>query len=267
MPFSLALTLELTCLSPDQRKQLQTFGSRHVPPGHCWPPNVIDFSTYFPDRVTHRPQLPAPVPNRPHGHWAMGMIMLTQLMIISPLLFYWPDSISGDYITGASEHSNLVLPDGSSVSLNSQSRLRLRFSAHGRDVMLLQGEALFSATQDAVRPFRVHARGAIFEAAGTDFGIRLASDATRITVRQGSVKVLENVNETPLILNPYGLIPADTAMPQRQLQPEFSVGAGHEARISRERGLTDMEVETRWVTTDELERHIAWANKQLDSRD
>lgn len=222
------------------------------------PPNVIDFSTYYPDRVSRRRYIPAS--SRTHAHWRIALIGLTQLMAVPLLLFYWPDPASGEYATGVAEHSNIRLPDGSSVALNAQSRLRVRFSASTRDIMLLQGAAVFSVARDTIRPFRVHARGAIFEAVGTDFSIYLGADVTQIAVRRGRVKVLENLQQTPLILNPYGLVPVDTTM--FEMPPEFSVGAGHEARVSREYGLTDMEVEMRWVTTDELERDIAWVDGQ-----
>jgi ferric-dicitrate binding protein FerR (iron transport regulator) len=213
--------------------QPEAFGSTNPAPGPLQPHNVIDFSAYYPGRVSQRRCVPAPASTRPRAHWRIGLIGLTQLMAVPPLLFYWPDPSSGEYVTGVAEHSSILLPDGSSVALNAQSRLRVRFSASGRDVVLLKGAALFSVAHDTLRPFRVHARGAIFEAVGTDFSIYLGGGVTQIAVKQGRVKVLENLNQTPLILNPYGLVPIGTAM--FEMQPEFSVGAGHEARVSARR--------------------------------
>jgi FecR protein len=257
MPFALALILELTWLSPEQRKELQAFGSQKPSPS-----NVIDFSTYFPDRVVRRRTLPPPAPLRPRWHRTLALTTATVLMIVSPLLF-WPGLSSDEYVTGIGQYTSIRLADGSSVTLNSQSRLRVRFSGRGRDLMLLEGAALFSVARDASRPFRVHTGATIVEAMGTDFSVWRANGITQIAVKRGQVKVFENPNQTPLILNPYGLIPTDTTVFEWQTQPGFSVGAGHEARIYREYGLTDMEVEMHWVTTAELERHIAWANGPL----
>jgi ferric-dicitrate binding protein FerR (iron transport regulator) len=77
------------------------------------------------------------------------------------------------------------------------------------------------------------------------------------------VKVFENLNPTPVILNPNGLLWTDTVMFDLSDSPEgLVVSAGHEARVSQD-SFTDFEVETRRVELEELERRLAWVNGNL----
>ena len=69
--------------------------------------------------------------------------------------------------------------------MNTQTRLRVRYSPHGRDIELIEGEALFNVARDPLRPFRVHARRTIVEALGTRFSIYLGNSGTQIAVTQG----------------------------------------------------------------------------------
>jgi hypothetical protein len=274
MPFALALTLELTWITPQQRQELQSLAPMNPTSSPRWPPNVIDFSTYYPDRalvaqrrggvhgtpITH----PGLLATNSLGRLARSNVPTPALlvaiasMILSPLLFYWPDLSSGEYVTGTGEHRSIPLADGSTLTMSSRSRLRVRFSSSGRDIELLEGEALFSVAHEAARPFRVHTRHAVVEALGTEFSVYHHEDDTQIAVTQGRVTVFESLDPTPLILNPDGLIRGDTAVFEYPPPARIAIGAGHEARVSQKQGLTDLQVETRWVPTEELERHIAW---------
>src|SRR5262249_48912221 len=66
----------------------------------------------------------------------------------------WSGALGGarQYSTAVGEQRAFDLPDGSIVHLNTQSRLRVHFSAGGRDIRLLSGEALFRVAPDASRP-------------------------------------------------------------------------------------------------------------------
>jgi transmembrane sensor len=57
--------------------------------------------------------------------------------------------------TAVGEQRRIELPDGSSVYLNTRSQVRIRYSAHQRDVELTAGEALFDVKGGTSRPFRV----------------------------------------------------------------------------------------------------------------
>jgi transmembrane sensor len=264
MPFALALTLELTWLSPAQRCELQAFGSSNPTVGSLWPANVIDFSSYYPDRARRSRLVPASVPTQPRWHWTTACVVASVGMLLAPLLMYWPGQISGEYLTGTGERRSIPLADGSAVIMNTQSHLRVRFSSHSRDVELLAGEALFSVAHEAGRPFRVHARHTIVEAAGTEFSVYLGNDGTLVAVTQGRVKVFAKRSQNAIMLNPYGLAWADNT--QELLDPplEVALSAGQEARISRDsHTFPGFFVTSRSIPTDELHRHTAWVNGQL----
>jgi transmembrane sensor len=63
------------------------------------------------------------------------------------------------YATGVGEQRFIALSDGSSVEINSRSKIRVRYSAHERAVELLEGQALFQVAGDHTRPFIVSAGG------------------------------------------------------------------------------------------------------------
>ena len=83
----------------------------------------------------------------------------------------------------------VLLPDGSTVTLNSRSRARIAFDGLTRTVDLLEGEALFRAAQETSRPFIVRADGTSFRAIGTEFDIDKRNRGTVVTVLQGRVAV------------------------------------------------------------------------------
>jgi len=48
----------------------------------------------------------------------------------------------------------VTLADGSFVSLNTDSALKVHFSAHKRAIELLKGEAYFRVSHDVLRPLK-----------------------------------------------------------------------------------------------------------------
>lgn len=93
------------------------------------------------------------------------------------------------YVTGATEQRLFRLEDGSRVELNSNTRLRVRFTDHARGIELLEGQALFQVAKSPERPFVVHVDGMQVRAVGTQFDIDRKSDATTVTVLEGRVVV------------------------------------------------------------------------------
>jgi transmembrane sensor len=269
MAFSLALTVELIWLSDKQRAELESLGAGKPPAKAALPDNVIQFSHYYPERAmrTRIMESPTPVnpPGHPRWHWATAAVVAALFLSISPLLFQTPALTSGEYVTGMGEHRTIPLADGSIITMNTQSRLRVRFFAHERVIDLLEGEALFSVAHDPARPFRVHARRTVVEALGTQFSIYLGNSGTKIAVTQGRVKIFESLNQQPIILNPEGLIWTDTAMFEFYQPPTgFALGAGEEAHVPRDEGMqTNFEVEMRHMTPSEIERHLAWVDGEI----
>jgi transmembrane sensor len=96
------------------------------------------------------------------------------------------------YATSTGQRSTFVLDDGSSIELNAQSRIEVRFSDYRRDVVLVEGQALFNVAKDLRRPFIVHAGDRQVLAVGTRFDVRLDSTSVQVTLLEGRVRVEEN---------------------------------------------------------------------------
>jgi transmembrane sensor len=93
------------------------------------------------------------------------------------------------YATEVGEQRSFRLADGSTVILDSRSRLRLDFDDSVRAVDLLQGRALFRVAANPGRPFIVHAGGTTVRVMGTQFDVNENARATVVTVVEGRVAV------------------------------------------------------------------------------
>jgi transmembrane sensor len=98
----------------------------------------------------------------------------------------WPQT----YATGIGEQRSIVLADGSTVDLNSRSKVRIRFSSQQRGVELIEGQALFKVAKDHARPFVVDSGGTSVRAVGTQFDVYRKRQGTIVTVVEGRVAVL-----------------------------------------------------------------------------
>lgn len=101
---------------------------------------------------------------------------------------YWHTQ-RGLYQTQTGEQRSITLEDGSTVDLNSQSRVRVRYSDSERRIDLLQGQALFRVARNKARPFIVDTGGTQVRAVGTQFDVYRKVSATVVTVLEGRVAV------------------------------------------------------------------------------
>ncbi len=102
------------------------------------------------------------------------------------------------YRTEIGEQRTLELPDGSTLMLNTDSRVKVRFTGHERQLYLLAGEAIFRVQRDPSRPFRVHSGDAIVQAIGTEFNVYRKADQTTVSVLEGRVAVMPaNADKAP----------------------------------------------------------------------
>lgn len=90
--------------------------------------------------------------------------------------------------TRAGERSTLRLDDGSVVTLNSRSELRVKYGKGVRALTLVAGEALFEVAKEK-RPFVVTVGRREVVALGTAFDIRTDARQFRLTMVEGKVNV------------------------------------------------------------------------------
>jgi transmembrane sensor len=113
------------------------------------------------------------------------------------------------------EQRTVRLSDGSVVYLNALSQMRVNYSAGGRDIDLLRGEAIFKVESDAARPFRVHTDFATVQALGTQFNVYRRKGGTTVSVLEGAVQVS-----------------APSKAPAAAPSPAQKLAAGEEARVA-----------------------------------
>ena len=94
------------------------------------------------------------------------------------------------YQTRFGEQRSILLEDGSRVTLNTASRIDVRFDKEKRFVRLLEGEALFEVTHDSTRPFDVQTGATVLRALGTQFDVEMGPTHTTVTVVEGRVAVV-----------------------------------------------------------------------------
>jgi transmembrane sensor len=82
------------------------------------------------------------------------------------------------------------LKDGSTVLLNTETRIRVRYETGRRVVALLSGEAYFSVARDDRRPFVVEVNGRRLSTAQANFRVRnLKREPVDVLVNQGLVDI------------------------------------------------------------------------------
>ena len=97
----------------------------------------------------------------------------------------WPIALG----TGVGEYLEHRLPDGSVVSLNTNTELQVTYTGQRREVLLRKGEALFTVAKNPQKPFVVFAGGKSVEALGTIFLVRNDAEAFEVAVTEGRVRL------------------------------------------------------------------------------
>ncbi|MBL8256067.1 MAG: FecR domain-containing protein [Pseudoxanthomonas mexicana] len=111
------------------------------------------------------------------------------------------------YASTVGQIQTVTLPDGSTATLSSDSRLDVRISRGERHIALLQGEAFFDVAHDTRRPFVVETGGRRVAAVGTRFSVRRDPGAVRVVVTEGKVR-LESQAGADGRAQPVSLLPA-----------------------------------------------------------
>ena len=99
-------------------------------------------------------------------------------------------SLSGETLTTqVGGFARARLPDGSTVELNTGTRLKVQMDDESRRVELVAGEATFSVAHEPDRPFIVNAGDATVRAVGTRFNVRRRAESVDVLVTEGKVRV------------------------------------------------------------------------------
>ncbi|MCG8323500.1 MAG: FecR domain-containing protein [Cytophagales bacterium] len=123
------------------------------------------------------------------------------MLMVAVLAIYFLNTLSETgmlvHQTVAGKKSRITLPDGSTVELNSESKLTYpeKFDAGIREV-LLEGEAFFIVKANKDKPFIVTSKHLVTKVLGTSFNVRAFSDEKEVQVVVASGKV--SVKDRPM---------------------------------------------------------------------
>jgi transmembrane sensor len=151
----------------------------------------------------------------------------------------WNDQEPEEFVTKIGETCTVNLADGSTVTLNTDTKLRVAFRKEARDVQLIRGEAMFHVAKDKRRPFIVTAAETQVRAIGTAFNVQLLPQRpVRILVQEGIVEV---------------------SQPNTEGVRRVRAPAGTKAVVAEGSAIT-----THSVSAVQLERDLAWQHGQLE---
>jgi len=112
------------------------------------------------------------------------------IVAIGSALLWQSDHRFDVYRTKAGERRTETLSDGSEITLDSNSEVRVPYSKHSRELVLTSGQALFNVAHDVLRPFSVAADRHEIVATGTSFNVDLLGPQLLVTLLEGHVIVV-----------------------------------------------------------------------------
>ena len=204
---------------------------------------LIDPGIARPDDVhkEFRPEAAQPVPTeaRPRRRFIAAAASVLLAALVGFFVYVERDSSDQElYTTGVGEQASFPLQDGSVITLNAQSALRVDYGEEAREIELMAGEAMFDVERDPGRPFRVTTDRAVIEAVGTQFNVRSRGDNTTVTVVEGIVDVQPTApNDLPpgeSVLLVDDVQPGSSALApsSRQLASTARLTVGQQARVN-----------------------------------
>lgn len=133
--------------------------------------------------------------------WGSGLAASAAVATVAGVMLQAPQA----HATERGEVRLVPLSDGSTVMLNTATRVTVKFDGGRRLVRLVEGEADFTVLSDRSRPFVVEAGRRLFVTTGGAFRVRKLKDAPiDLLVHQGRVAAAPRPGKrsVPLVLGP-----------------------------------------------------------------
>jgi transmembrane sensor len=173
--------------------------------------------------------------HRPRRARTLGIAaVLAFATFVLGTLAVWLVHSRADYSTAHAEQRSWRMPDGSTVHLNSGSKIEVSFDERRRVVELLQGQALFQVAKDERRPFLVRAGETTVRAVGTEFDVYRQARQTLVSVVEGRVAISHGETQTAGV----------------------QLDAGEQATVSRESTMVAKKSEA-------VRKTVAWLQRQV----
>ncbi len=130
------------------------------------------------------------------------------------------------YSTAVGERRVVVLADGSTIELNTDSAVRVRLTNARRAISLDRGQALFAVAHDTRRPFIVTAGDTRVRAVGTRFEVYRTPSAVRVTLSEGRVQVSQGKIPAPTLMTAGTRLDVTGKAPARPVAVDVAAATG-----------------------------------------
>ena len=139
--------------------------------------------------------------------WLMAASMVVFMLISSVAYFQFFESSEVLLSTRYGEQTEILMPDGSTVTLNSNSRIT--YNTKNPRLVRLEGEAFFEVAKmpETNEKFLVITPDLAVNVLGTSFNVNARNDQTKVFLEEGIVELeIEDVEEEVIKMKPGDLI-------------------------------------------------------------
>jgi transmembrane sensor len=190
---------------------------------------------------------------RAHLKYAVGIAAVIALLFVPGLGLFPSQGVShkASYSTMIGEIKVVELLDGSTVHLDTQTRIDVDYAKATRVVRLIKGKAFFDVAKDPDRPFEVDTEYGKVTALGTAFTVHLNEANIMVTVEEGLVELsstlVRKATELPQLSK------ADSAK-NRQIAPpsKVSLAQGGQSTFAQH------EKHRQYLIPSDIARNLAW---------
>lgn len=138
--------------------------------------------------LSSAPSNVTPLRSRRFGLRLVGLAIAACLLLVFALPVLRVQ-LNASHATSIAEIREVLLEDGTRVTLAARSAIAVSFSAGARNVTLLEGAAYFEVVPDSARAFTVRAGDIATTVTGTAFDVAMTDRTVAVAVASGSVRV------------------------------------------------------------------------------
>ncbi|WP_421738345.1 FecR family protein [Caulobacter sp.] len=127
------------------------------------------------------------------AQWSVGVGGLAAAAVLALVLAGGLGSAQ-HYSTVPGELRTISLSDGSTLLMNTDSKVSTRFTRGERRVFMEHGQAYFRVAKDTARPFRVFVGHDEVRAVGTAFEVRRLGDRAEVVLEEGRLAIFHGID-------------------------------------------------------------------------
>ncbi len=149
----------------------------------------------------------------------LGAAVAAVVISVIGVALYFSLHLPTYYQTDIGERRVVALPDGSRISMDSDTRVRVAYRKTIRSITLDRGRSRFDVAHDSSRPFTVTAGPRTVVAVGTSFDVERLQSRVFVTLIQGQVVI--KGTEPELTIPAISLNAGEQLVLSRDLQPNI----------------------------------------------